>query len=126
MRVAVASQDRRFVDQHFGHASQFLIYDVSEDGFELVETRQNQPACGSIDDVRETDPMRRSADLVADCDVVLVARIGPCGAERLAAHGITTFELNETIDAALRRLTANHRALACLRPHRATAEGLCP
>jgi nitrogen fixation protein NifB len=60
--------------------------------------------------------MQRSADLIGDCDVVLVARIGPCGAERLAARGITAFELNETIEAALRRLSANHRVLARRRP----------
>jgi predicted Fe-Mo cluster-binding NifX family protein len=116
MRVAVASQDRRSIDQHFGQASQFLIYDVSEAGFELRETRANQAACGAVADLGPTDPMQRSADLIGDCDVVLVARIGPCGAERLAARGITAFELNETIEAALRRLSANHRVLARRRP----------
>jgi nitrogen fixation protein NifB len=111
MRVAVASADRRSIDQHFGHASQFLIYEVSETGFQLLEARRNQPACGVLDDFGPTDPMQRSAALIADCAVVLVARVGPCGAERLAARGITAFELNETIEAALRRLSANHRVL---------------
>jgi nitrogen fixation protein NifX len=36
MQVAIATQDRKNVDGHFGSASCFMIYDVSEIGYKLI------------------------------------------------------------------------------------------
>jgi nitrogen fixation protein NifB len=104
MRIAVASGDGMFVDQHFGHATQFLICETNPEGFQLVEVRRNNPACGADWTPGAADPMERSAALVADCRAVLVARIGECGVDRLAERGIEAFEVTGPIQTALRRL----------------------
>ena len=96
------------VDQHFGHATQFLICETDPQGFRLVEVRRNEPACGATWAPGSDDPMERSAALVADCQAVLVARIGECGVDRLAERGIEAFELPGPIEAALRRLAPEH------------------
>ncbi|MBP2045245.1 NifB/NifX family molybdenum-iron cluster-binding protein [Methanobacterium aggregans] len=46
IRVAVASSDGKYVNQHFGHAGQFLIFDVDRSGnYEFLELRENVPSC---------------------------------------------------------------------------------
>ncbi len=105
MRIAVASGDGMLVDQHFGHATQFLICETGPAGIRLVEVRRNRPACGASWAPGEDDPMERSARLVADCQAVLVAQIGECGVDRLAERGIEAFELPGPIETALRHVT---------------------
>jgi predicted Fe-Mo cluster-binding NifX family protein len=61
--------------------------------------------------------MERSAANVADCQAVLVARIGECGIERLAERGIEAFEVSGPIETALRRLASGAR------PQPATCDG---
>jgi hypothetical protein len=39
LRIAVASSEGGRVDQHFGHAEDFLVFDVSQGGTTLVERR---------------------------------------------------------------------------------------
>jgi hypothetical protein len=45
-RVAVASRDGALVDQHFGSAAYFRIYDIEQNQVRLVEVRGNRPSCG--------------------------------------------------------------------------------
>jgi nitrogen fixation protein NifB len=110
MRIAVASGDGMLVDQHFGHATQFLICEADLTGVRLVEVRRNQPACGASWAPGQDDPMERSARLVADCQAVLVARIGECGVDRLAERGIEAYELPGPIETALRQMTEAGRS----------------
>jgi nitrogen fixation protein NifB len=97
------------VDQHFGHATQFLICEGTPGGFRLVEVRRNVPACGAGFVPGDDDPMERSASLVADCQAVVVARIGECGIERLAERGIEAFEVSGPIETALQRVASDAR-----------------
>jgi predicted Fe-Mo cluster-binding NifX family protein len=113
MKVAVASQDRVVVHQHFGHATQFLIYEVQEDGCHLVEIRENKPACGTGQPDGESghdeDAMQRTVDLLLDCRAVVIARIGSAAVEKLSARGIQAFVIPDFIDSALQRLMASGR-----------------
>lgn len=104
LRIAVASEDGRFVQQHFGRASRFLICEIEGEDATVVEVRENTPACGTADPDdggHGEDQMTRSVDLVADCDAVIVARIGPSATERLAARGVRAFIYPDTIERAL-------------------------
>jgi predicted Fe-Mo cluster-binding NifX family protein len=47
MKVTAASQNQRSVRQRFGCATQFLIYEVKESGFRLVDIRQDWPLCST-------------------------------------------------------------------------------
>jgi predicted Fe-Mo cluster-binding NifX family protein len=111
MKIAVASQNQVMVHQHFGHATQFLIYEVSEDGCQLTEIRPNTPACGTAspeeDSGHSEDYMQHSVDLVSDCQAVVVARIGPAAVEKLSYKGVRAVVIPDFIDSALQRLKAS-------------------
>jgi nitrogen fixation protein NifB len=85
-RVGIATKNGGLVDQHFGHAREFLVYDVSRDGPRLVARRATDAYCtgGEGDD----DAIAVALRALADCDAVLVAKIGRCPEGQLAAAGI--------------------------------------
>jgi nitrogen fixation protein NifB len=99
-RVAVATRSGGLVDEHFGHAREFLVYDVGRDGARLVGRRAMDAYCagGEGDD----DALAVALRALADCRAVLVARVGRCPQGQLAAAGIepVTAHAFEPIEAA--------------------------
>ncbi len=106
-KVAVASSDNKFVNQHFGHARQFLVYEIESDNFKYIETRTTDPLCG--DQEHDEDRLGRIAELLSDCQAVLVARIGPGALGKLQSRGIKAYVLPQFIDDALRTLISSAR-----------------
>jgi len=106
-RVAVASSDGKFVNRHFGHAEQFLIYEIAEDNCNYVETRSNAPLCG--DQGHNDDQLAGIVKLISDCRVVLVAKIGPGALDGLQSQGIQAQVIPDFIDAALQALIASNK-----------------
>lgn len=109
VRIAVASQDGEVVDQHFGHAEQFLVFELRSseadsgvERFVYLETRASQPACVRHD--HDDDRLARTVDLISDCAAVLVARIGLGAVRHLKARGILAYIVPDFIDSALQRL----------------------
>jgi nitrogen fixation protein NifB len=99
-RVAVATKGGGLVDQHFGHAREFLVYDVSREGARLAARRAADAYCtgGEGDD----DALAVALRALADCDAVLVAKVGHCPQGQLAAAGIepVTAQAFQPIEAA--------------------------
>ncbi len=85
-RVGVATRGGGLVDQHFGHAREFLVYDVARDGPRLVGRRTADRYCSGGDG--DDDALDVALRALADCDAVLVAKIGHCPRGQLAAAGI--------------------------------------
>ena len=86
MKVAFASTDKVHVDEHFGQAEQFYIWDIGPDeasfsGVVQVQAEDSMP--GHSDDKIEA----RGAAL-ADCALVYVGEIGGPAAARLVAKKI--------------------------------------
>ncbi len=97
MRIAVASKDGRIVNQHFGHAKRFLIFELDETGrINLVEERPVDRYCPGDEEAEETshpfeeDRFTRVYSAIKDCEYLLVARIGPTPEEKLRQKGIKT------------------------------------
>ncbi|WP_263770297.1 nitrogenase cofactor biosynthesis protein NifB [Propionivibrio soli] len=87
--IAVASKGGGMVNEHFGHAREFLIYEVSAGGARLVERRAVDIYCrGSEQCDEETNALSRTIRVLQGCEAVLCAKIGiePWG--RLEAAGI--------------------------------------
>ena len=99
IKVAIASSDGIVVNAHFGRTPQFLIYKVSENETQFVETRKNMPGCGQLNSPKGT--MEETCDLIKDCDVVLVAQIGAAMQEQLVKMGITVLKRPNMIGDAL-------------------------
>ncbi len=101
-KIAIASSDGKFVNQHFGKAQQFLIVELKDDGsYEYLETRKNKPAC-TVDGHDST--INDSLDIISDCDAVLVSQVGPGAADLLIERGIQPIIIPMLIDDALKKV----------------------
>jgi predicted Fe-Mo cluster-binding NifX family protein len=107
-RVALTSADGVLINQHFGHAKWFFIYDLENDGsFVLVEKRDATPWCREDNPDRDTqgaDP--GIAEAISDCIAVLTARIGPPAQRKLELAGLEVYEQPSSIEDALPKLAA--------------------
>lgn len=99
-KVAIASTDGINIDEHFGRAKEFLIYDVDEQGaYQLLEHRENDPHCSS--DFKAHTRLQTSV-LFSDVSVVLVSKIGPGSIKALQEQGVVAFGITGSIDKALK------------------------
>ncbi|MFL0194966.1 NifB/NifX family molybdenum-iron cluster-binding protein [Clostridium sp. WILCCON 0269] len=101
-KVAVASSDGKFINEHFRKASQFYIYKVEDDNYEFVELRK-------IDNIflQRGDHYDRILSVIkhlSGCKIVLVSQIGREAVMFLNRNGIEVFDVNQPIDKALKRL----------------------
>ena len=102
-KVAVASSDGIVVNQHFGRADTFYIYEVTETKqCRLLETRTVTPICnrGNHDDNALHDNMSK----FQDCRYLLVSRIGTGAANAAEQLGITPMELPGMIEESIGRV----------------------
>lgn len=102
-KVAVASSDGKFINQHFGWAQQFLIFEMDDEGeYKFLELRENLPACDV--EGHSEDVMARSVKLISDCEAVLASQIGPAAIDILIKNGIEPYLAPTYIDEALKEL----------------------
>ena len=100
-KVAIASSDGKFVNQHFGRANQFLIVELKDDGsYEFLELRKNVPSCNSTGESTTEDTI----ELISDVEGVLVSQVGPGAANKLSAHGIQPIIIPMLIEDALKKI----------------------
>ncbi len=109
MRVAVVSSDGKVINQHFGKASRFLIFEVDCGKIQFMEVRETTPLCGSGEYGHADDALSRTISLIADCEAVLCARIGGGAEEVLIENGIKPIEAPYFIHEALKNICANER-----------------
>lgn len=87
IRVAVASIDGSVLDQHFGSARYWQIYDIPG-GTTFVETRKTTARCkGHCEGGFE-----QFLEILGDCDAIFVSKIGPGAANFMIGHGKRVFE----------------------------------
>ncbi|MGD9159910.1 MAG: NifB/NifX family molybdenum-iron cluster-binding protein [Desulfobacteraceae bacterium] len=87
-RVAVVSTDSVNVDDHFGMAEAFLIYDLS-DALEFVEKRTSEKlSVGDPNHPFDADKFNRVYEAIKDCASVYITKIGEGPARKLKELGI--------------------------------------
>ncbi len=84
--VAVATTGGGKVNQHFGHAREFQIYQVNSTGLTFVGHRRVDHYC--LGGYGEDEQLPAILEALNDCHAVLVSRIGVCPREALKAAGI--------------------------------------
>ncbi|MBU5613240.1 NifB/NifX family molybdenum-iron cluster-binding protein [Geomonas azotofigens] len=112
LRVALASSDGIVVDQHFGRATRFSIYRLTDGGWEHLEDRDNIPACAGQE--HADGMLEQTAEVISDCRGVAVARIGVTAMDVLLARRIFPFVLELPVGEALQVLQKSkliHRAI---------------
>jgi predicted Fe-Mo cluster-binding NifX family protein len=87
MRVALASIDGARIDQHFGHARYWRIYDLG-DASDFVETRKTQAKCGGHCE----GGFESQLEILSDCGALFVSKIGEGAAVFMRSKGVRVFE----------------------------------
>ena len=84
--VAVATKGEGLVNEHFGHAKEFQIYELSTAGSKFVGHRRVDMYCqGGYGEEDTLDSVIRA---INDCHAVFVAKIGGCPKNDLKQAGI--------------------------------------
>jgi MoaA/NifB/PqqE/SkfB family radical SAM enzyme len=108
---AVASKNGMIVDQHFGHAKEFYIYEYSDGEVHLVEKRDVPLYCFgpqhcegglSVPAIDHKDAMDAILKILEGCSGVIAMRIGDAPRNRLAEKGIEVFTTYNYIADAVR------------------------
>ena len=102
VKVAVASSDGKFINQHFGRTKKFYIFVLNESGegsFRFLEERDIVPPCSYQQ--HDDTLLEAAANLLGDCRIVLVSQIGHGARQVLAAKNITALEAPLFLEEAL-------------------------
>jgi predicted Fe-Mo cluster-binding NifX family protein len=102
MLIAVASKDGREINQHFGHAERFLIYDVEAGGARLVDERKVERYC-SFDPEHPLrgHVLKSIADALDGCRAIVTAQMGEHPKGELERLGVEPFVICGPIGATL-------------------------
>ncbi|MEJ2034013.1 MAG: NifB/NifX family molybdenum-iron cluster-binding protein [Deltaproteobacteria bacterium] len=98
MRIAIVSTNGRDVNEHFGKASRFLIYELGETGLVPIEERPVEPLyTGDLALAFDSLKFDEIVRTIGDCQRVYVTKIGPRPSVELDGAGITTVLYNGPI-----------------------------
>lgn len=103
MKVAFATTDGINIDEHFGRAGKFAIYELTKDGYKFVEMRHF--ADGLDTEIVETkgmgevheDRVQKKVDRLSDCKIVYLTEIGGPSAARLVKKGMMPIKVKEIV-----------------------------
>jgi nitrogen fixation protein NifX len=101
MKVAFATKDMSNIDEHFGWAKQFAIYEVNKDGFSLAGVVKTQEG---VD--QEDEKINSKIEAISDCSIVYCQAIGPTAAAKVIKNHIHPIKVEKpmSIDEALTSL----------------------
>ena len=95
MRIAVVSSDKKVVNERFGTAKRFLIYEQTGNGLQFVGERASEPLIAGFFD---RDMCEWIADIIRDCQKVYMATICKAAERAVASRGITPVIYQGPID----------------------------
>ncbi len=105
-KIAVATSDGFTVNEHFGHANFFRVYELNETGHKYLDVRDAVAACQhSLG--HDTTRFDKIIELLSDCDALLVQKIGEGAAAYLISRNVRVFEVSGQIDAVLDKIIAD-------------------
>jgi len=107
MRIAVTSHDGVMIDQHFGHADRFLLYEVIDGSVKSLGERRAERYCSyDPEHPLRVEVLESIAAALEGCRVVLTHRIGEAPRRFLEDRGFDIFELSGNIEDAVSRIAS--------------------
>jgi len=102
MLIAVASKDGKTIDQHFGHAERFLIYEVIDGDVVLVDEKRVERYCSfDPDHPLRTHTLQATADVLKGCRAIVCAMMGEAPRQELTRLGVEQFVVEGPIEETL-------------------------
>jgi predicted Fe-Mo cluster-binding NifX family protein len=112
MLIAVASKSGTEVDQHFGHAERFLVYDCAAGQLRLVKEVPVEKYCSYDPNHAFRKPQFQAIiEALAGCKVVVTAMIGDYPRQELEKAGMVHVISEGPIEQAV--LAAHHQVCGC-------------
>ncbi|MBD2569437.1 nitrogen fixation protein NifX [Anabaena lutea] len=86
VKIAFTTTDRIHVNAHFGWAKEIDVYEISDNGYEFLETLKFE---GDLKEDGNEDKITPKLEALNDCTIVYVVAIGGSAAARLIKKGVT-------------------------------------
>jgi len=104
MRVAVVSKDNKNIDEHFGKAKEFFIYDVENGKTSFMENRLTTPLSeGDPKHPFNPERFKKVYNVISDCEAVLCIQIGKRPEKELREMGLEPIVYLGTIEDGLKK-----------------------
>lgn len=104
LRFAIASKTGKVVDLHFGHATEFYIYDYENDSATFIEKRSVEQYCNGKEDYdEEISKFEKTMSALTDCNGVISLRIGNSPTNKLKSKGIEVFMSCDEVKSAVEK-----------------------
>jgi predicted Fe-Mo cluster-binding NifX family protein len=112
-KIAIASSDEINIDESFGAAERFIIYEVDKDHYEKVEERKiegfkkkcNSNGCGTQSGCGGNSQHSEKVQLIEDCRCIVCKKIGFPVQKQLERKAISAFDVSCTIEEALQKIS---------------------
>lgn len=102
-KIAVASNDGININEHFGRAAFFRVYEIKDGKHSFVELRDAVAVRQQMHSHSQSD-FDRIIGLLSDCDAVFVSKIGEGAASYIISKGVRVFEVHGEIDAVFKKI----------------------
>ncbi|MDF2877473.1 MAG: nitrogenase cofactor biosynthesis protein NifB [Clostridia bacterium] len=103
-RFAIFTKTGINIDQHFGHAEAFYIYDYEDGKIEFAEKRELDKFCTGTEDCgTHEEKILHTVEKVKDCQAVLTLRAGALPTSFLQNKGIRVYEMYEEINEGIKK-----------------------
>jgi predicted Fe-Mo cluster-binding NifX family protein len=109
-RIAAASTDGKTIDEHFGKAASFLIFETGKEGCACIERRSVTPL--SSGDKHTEEGLLSTIEALKDCTAVIAVKVGGAVKRALEINGISVFERSDSVDNALSKLAAYYAKIS--------------
>lgn len=86
MKIAFTTSDHIHINAHFGWAREIDVYEISDQGYQLLETLKFD---GDLKEDGNEDKITPKLEALVDCTIVYVLAIGGSAAARLIKKGVT-------------------------------------
>lgn len=104
--VAVATKGGGIVNQHFGHAKEFQIFEVDANEAKFVGHRKIDQYCQG--GYGEDATLEYVIKAIADCKAILVSKVGECPKAELREAGLMVVEAYDVIEKVAREFYDEH------------------
>lgn len=103
VRIAVASRGNGKVNLHFGHAKEFMIYEVMNERSRFLGIRKVQAFCNGTAECgdEKEDVLKETADTIKDCQMLICSGIGEGPKDYLKELGVIPIVQKGEIEDAL-------------------------
>jgi len=105
MLIAVATKDGKLINQHFGHAERFLLYEVEGSAVTLVDEKKVERYC-TYDEAHPLrgHVLRAISEALQGCRAIVCSQIGPAPQDEMARLGFEVYTLEGEIRSSLTEL----------------------